>query len=124
MKQLVCPNSIVISVSFERNLLRCGYQSETVRCPVLQITHSLSPARQFFEVANFGTVPSPSSDAIPRRERRHDGVGKVGDLSGIGYVRERREQNKLGKDEELSPFHDTSRYSQPGTGEEEAKERK
>ena len=82
---------------------------------VLQITHSLSPARQFFEVANFGTVPSPSSDAIPRRERRHDGVGKVGDLSGIGYVRERREQNKLGacrmEDEELSPFHDTSRHS-------------
>ena len=64
-------------------------------------------------MANFGTVPSPSSDAIPRRERRHDGVGKVGDLSGIGYVRERREQNKLGachmEDEELSPFHDTSR---------------
>ena len=63
-------------------------------------------------MANFGTVP-PSSDAIPRRERREDGVGKVGDLSGIGYVRERREQNKLGacrmEDEELSPFHDTSR---------------
>ena len=75
---------------------------------VLQITHSLSPARQFFEVANFGTVPSPSSDAIPRRERRHDGVGKVGDLSGIGYVRERREQNKLGacrmEDENFHPF--------------------
>ena len=49
------------------------------------------------------------------------------DLSGIGWVRERREQNKLGarmEDEELSPFHDTPSHSQVGTEEEEDMERK
>ena len=66
LQQLVCPNSIVISVSLEQHLLAAGAKEKLFGCPANNSFRRT--ARQFFEVANFGTVP-PSSDAIPRQRR-------------------------------------------------------